>query len=106
MLHYFLQGAGRGGRKNKSCKREKVLVYILFNNSDVGENIPGNVYMLSVLDKIVCDFYFKACLRRSLISCGVDSASRVSSRRFLDLNTVHVTITKNGAAAIVKFLNK
>ena len=34
-------GAGRGGRKTMSGKRNRVLVYILFNSSDIAANVPG-----------------------------------------------------------------
>ena len=34
-------GAGRGGRKTMSGKRNRVLVYILYNPSDIAENVPG-----------------------------------------------------------------
>ena len=34
-------GAGRGGRKSISGKRNRVLVYILYNASDIAENVPG-----------------------------------------------------------------
>ena len=40
-MHYLLQGAGRGGRKSLSGKRNKVVVYILYNSSDVANNVPG-----------------------------------------------------------------
>lgn len=56
MLHYILQGAGRGGRKSKNCKRERVLVYILFNNSDIGDNVPGNIYMITRFECMVIFF--------------------------------------------------
>ena len=55
MLHYILQGAGRGGRKNESCKRKQVLVYILFNKSDIGDNVPGKV------DLFLCVIYNTQC---------------------------------------------
>lgn len=35
------KGAGRGGRKTISGKRNRVLVYILYNLSDIAENVPG-----------------------------------------------------------------
>ena len=41
MLHYVVQGAGRGGRRNPTGKRNRVLVYILYNASDIAENVPG-----------------------------------------------------------------
>ena len=34
-------GAGRGGRKTQTGKRNRVLVYILFNSSDIAGNVPG-----------------------------------------------------------------
>lgn len=40
-LQHILQGAGRAGRKQVSGKRQKVLVYILFNSQDLGGNVPG-----------------------------------------------------------------
>ena len=41
MMHYIVQGAGRGGRRNLSGKRNKVIVYILYNASDIAGNVPG-----------------------------------------------------------------
>ena len=43
MLHYVVQGAGRGGRKlgDNSGVRGKVIAYILSNNSDVAGNVKG-----------------------------------------------------------------
>jgi len=62
MLHYILQGAGRGGRKNKSCKRKKVLVYILYNKSDIAGNVPG-------MSQEVKDFLVTSeCLKSELSS--------------------------------------
>ena len=48
MLHYVLQGAGRGGRKlsDNSGMRQKVVTYILWNNSDIANNVPGKVYFI------------------------------------------------------------
>ena len=40
-LHYLLQGSGRAGRRNASGFKKRVLVYILFNSSDVASNVPG-----------------------------------------------------------------
>ena len=37
----FSIGAGRGGRRSVSGKRNRVLVYILFNSSDIAGNVPG-----------------------------------------------------------------
>ena len=34
-------GAGRGGRKTLSGKRGRVIVYILYNASDIAGNVPG-----------------------------------------------------------------
>ena len=39
-LSLFL-GAGRGGRKLSSGNRNRVIVYILYNSSDIANNIPG-----------------------------------------------------------------
>ena len=43
MLHYLLQGAGRGGRKlgNNSGVRGKVITYLLWNSSDIAGNVKG-----------------------------------------------------------------
>ena len=41
MLHYVVQGGGRGGRKEISGKRSKVVVYILYNPADMAGNVPG-----------------------------------------------------------------
>ena len=43
MLHYILQGGGRGGRRTGSNDglRQKVIVYILWNKSDVANNVQG-----------------------------------------------------------------
>lgn len=45
MLHYVLQGAGRGGRKlsDRSGLRGKVISYILWNSSDIAGNVQGNI---------------------------------------------------------------
>ena len=43
MLHYILQGGGRGGRRT-GCNdglRQKVVVYILWNKSDIANNVQG-----------------------------------------------------------------
>ena len=40
MLHYFVQGAGRAGRRS-SVGRRKVIVYVLVNASDIASNVPG-----------------------------------------------------------------
>ena len=44
MLHYVLQGAGRGGRKlgDRFGLRGKVISYILWNSSDIAGNVQGN----------------------------------------------------------------
>ena len=39
--HYFVQAAGRGGRKMESLGRKRVLFYLLYNNSDISTNVPG-----------------------------------------------------------------
>ena len=39
--HYLVQAAGRGGRKMLGGMRKKVLFYLLFNSSDVSNNVPG-----------------------------------------------------------------
>lgn len=43
MLHYVVQGAGRGGRKlGDNCGlRGKVVSYILWNSSDISSNVKG-----------------------------------------------------------------
>ena len=62
MLHYVVQGAGRGGRR--SCQfpgmRRKVIVYILYNSSDVAANVPG----LSVEVRQFCKT--EGCLKKFL----------------------------------------
>ena len=60
MLHYVLQGAGRGGRKNPSGKRNRVVVYILYNASDIATNVPG----LSMEVREFCKS--KECLKKLL----------------------------------------
>ena len=42
-LHYILQGGGRGGRRsgNSNGLRERVIVYILWNRSDIANNVQG-----------------------------------------------------------------
>ena len=39
--HYVLQAAGRGGRNMGNGMRKKVVFYLLYNNSDIGANVPG-----------------------------------------------------------------
>ena len=34
-------GAGRGGRKSLSGKRNRVICYVLYNASDIASNVPG-----------------------------------------------------------------
>ena len=41
MLHSIIQAAGRGGRNLGTEWRENVLFYLLYNNSDISENVPG-----------------------------------------------------------------
>ena len=41
ILMTSLKGAGRGGRKTLSGKRNRVLVYVLYNASDIAGNVPG-----------------------------------------------------------------
>ena len=43
MLHMLVQGAGRGGRKqgDQSGLTNKVVAYILWNNSDISGNVKG-----------------------------------------------------------------
>ena len=53
-------GAGRGGRKNLSGKRNRVIVYILYNASDIAGNVPG----LSAEVKEFCTT--TDCLKESL----------------------------------------
>ena len=40
IMMFFLE-AGRGGRKTLSGKRNRVIVYILYNASDIAGNVPG-----------------------------------------------------------------
>ena len=60
LLHYLLQGAGRAGRRTSSGKHTKVLVYVLFNSSDIANNVPG---MTSEV-KMFCSS--KSCLKALL----------------------------------------
>ena len=62
MLHYILQGAGRGGRRSTKFpgKRRKVIVYILYNSSDIAANVPG----LSVEVREFCKT--QECLKKFL----------------------------------------
>ena len=39
--HYVVQAAGRGGRNMGNGMRKKVVFYLLYNNSDIGANVPG-----------------------------------------------------------------
>ena len=39
--HDILQAAGRGGRKVESSGKRKVVFYLLFNQSDVSDAVPG-----------------------------------------------------------------
>jgi len=41
MCHYIIQAAGRGGRNMGTGQRRKVLFYMLYNSSDVANNVPG-----------------------------------------------------------------
>ena len=41
MLHYVIQAAGRGGRNLGTGFRRKVLFFLLWNRSDIGNNVPG-----------------------------------------------------------------
>ena len=41
LCHYMVQAAGRGGRKLCNGQRRKVVFYLLFNRSDIGDNMPG-----------------------------------------------------------------
>ena len=49
MVHYVVQGAGRGGRRlgDNSGLRAKVVCYLLWNNSDIASNVKGNTSKLS-----------------------------------------------------------
>ena len=38
MLHNLVQACGRGGRKTEMTGRQRVVFYLLFNNSDIAEN--------------------------------------------------------------------
>ena len=40
-LQHILQGSGRAGRKMVSGRRQRVLVYVLYNSQDLGGNVPG-----------------------------------------------------------------
>ena len=48
MMHYVLQGAGRGGRRtgDSSGMRSKVVAYLLWNNSDISSNVKGKTEIL------------------------------------------------------------
>ena len=48
MMHYVLQGAGRGGRRtgDSSGMRRKVVAYLLWNNSDISSNVKGKPEIL------------------------------------------------------------
>ena len=48
MMHYVLQGAGRGGRRtgDSSGMRRKVVAYLLWNNSDISSNVKGKTEIL------------------------------------------------------------
>ena len=43
MLHMLVQGAGRGGRKqgDRAGLRNRVVAYVLWNNSDISNNVKG-----------------------------------------------------------------
>ena len=45
MLHYIIQGGGRGGRKTgiSNGLRKRVIVYILWNKSDIASNVQGEI---------------------------------------------------------------
>ena len=45
MVHYVVQGAGRGGRRlgDNSGLRAKVVCYLLWNNSDIASNVKGKL---------------------------------------------------------------
>ena len=40
-LQHIIQGAGRAGRRNPNGIRNRVIVYILYNSQDLGQNVPG-----------------------------------------------------------------
>ena len=43
MVHYLVQGGGRGGRRTGTTSgvRQKVIVYVLWNKSDLASNVEG-----------------------------------------------------------------
>ena len=49
MVHYIAQGAGRGGRRlgDNSGMRQRVVAYLLWNNSDIGNNVKGEQRLIS-----------------------------------------------------------
>ena len=40
-LQHKVQGAGRAGRRKPNGTRDRVIVYILYNSQDLGQNVPG-----------------------------------------------------------------
>ena len=47
MIHYILQGGGRGGRRTGQDHgmRQKVIVYVLWNKSDIANNVQGKILL-------------------------------------------------------------
>ena len=80
MLHYVVQGAGRGGRKlgDNSGVRGKVIAYILSNNSDVAGNVKGNIV-------IVIDLQFIDMLK---LNVNTNIKSQVNFMIFIGKNHI------------------
>jgi len=64
MVHYIAQGAGRGGRRlgDNSGMRQRVVAYLLWNNSDIGNNVKG-------LSNAVKEF----CLEKGCLNLFMDN---------------------------------
>ena len=52
MLHYIIQGGGRGGRRTGSSNglRQRVIVYILWNKADIASNVQGEIIVILELE--------------------------------------------------------
>jgi superfamily II DNA or RNA helicase len=59
-LHMLIQAAGRGGRKQTNSKRRRVIVYLLYNRTDLRSNCK-------TLSESVRNLYnTKACIKDSM----------------------------------------
>ena len=72
MCHDLVQAAGRGGRKLGNGQRRRVVFYLLFNRSDISDNVPG-------LSKAVKEF------------CETDDCLKMYLKRFFGHSNISDT---------------